>query len=152
MSVRPISELEEGESLKIVEKIEDRDLLLYLGLTNDSNPLYIQHDFARAAGYEGPVVPAVMLAGIVFSSISKHLPGPGARIVEQALRFPEAACHGSTLTFRLEVISVSEKAGTLKMRVDGEDEEGRAVMAGEITVAMPDALEGETEIPALGDD
>ncbi|MET3575954.1 MaoC family dehydratase [Bhargavaea ullalensis] len=151
MNVRPISELEEGESLKIVEKIEDRDLLLYLGLTNDSNPLYIQHDFARAAGYDEPVVPAVMLTGIVFSSISKHLPGPGARITEQSIRFPEAARHGSTLTFRLEILSVRQEAGILQIRVEGEDEDGRSVMAGEVKVAISSSLEGETEIPALGE-
>ncbi|WP_040229143.1 MaoC family dehydratase [Bhargavaea cecembensis] len=151
VSVRPISELTEGESLRITEKIDDRDLLLYLGLTNDSNPLYIQHDFARAAGYESPVVPAVMLTGIVFSSLSKHLPGPGARVLEQHIRFPEAARHESTLTFRLEINSIQPEEGFILVRVDGEDEGGRVVMEGEVKVAVPVLLEREAEISALGE-
>lgn len=44
---KTINEIEEGDSLSLTESIEDNQLLLYLGLTNDANPLYIQHDFAQ---------------------------------------------------------------------------------------------------------
>ncbi len=36
--------------------IEDKDLLLYLGLTDDANPLYIQHDYALQTPLGRPVV------------------------------------------------------------------------------------------------
>lgn len=73
---RKVESMSVGEKLKLTEKIEDKDLLLYLGLTNDGNPLYIQHDFASQTSYEKPIVPAIMLTGIVTSAISKYLPGP----------------------------------------------------------------------------
>lgn len=44
---KTIEDIEEGDSLSLTESIEDKDLLLYLGLTNDANPLYIQHDYAQ---------------------------------------------------------------------------------------------------------
>ena len=43
---KTIEEIEEGDSLSLTESIEDQQLLLYLGLTNDANPLFIQHDYA----------------------------------------------------------------------------------------------------------
>jgi hypothetical protein len=43
---RLIEEMNVGEKLTLTEKMEDKALLLYLGLTNDANPLYIQHDYA----------------------------------------------------------------------------------------------------------
>ena len=78
---KTINELEEGDSLSLTESIEDNQLLLYLGLTNDANPLYIQHDFAKQTEYQQPIVPSVMLMGIITSAISKHLPGPGSHVV-----------------------------------------------------------------------
>ena len=72
---KTINEIEEGDSLSLTESIEDNQLLLYLGLTNDANPLYIQHDFAQKTEYQQPIVPSVMLMGIITSAISKHLPG-----------------------------------------------------------------------------
>ena len=83
---RKIEDITVGEKLKLTEKIEDKDLLLYLGLTNDANPLYIQHDFASQTTYEKPIVPTIMLTGIITSAISKYLPGPGSHIVEQHTR------------------------------------------------------------------
>ncbi|MCM3086405.1 Acyl dehydratase [Bhargavaea ginsengi] len=147
--IRPAEELTEGESLKIIEKMEDRDLLLYLGLTNDSNPLYIQHDFTAAAGYDRPVVPATMLTGIVTAAVSRHLPGPGSRVLEQQFKFPEPAWHGSTVTFDLVLAEVDLFSRTARVRVEAEDENLRKVMAGELLAEIPSMAEENTEITAL---
>ena len=68
---KTIDEIKEGDSLTVTESISDRDLLLYLGITNDNNPLYIQHDYARDTEYQKPIVPPVLLTGIITSSISR---------------------------------------------------------------------------------
>ena len=86
---RKIEDISVGEKLKLTEKVEDKDLLLYLGLTNDSNPLYIQHDYASQTDYGRPIVPAIMLTGIITSAVSKYLPGPGSHIIAQQLAFPK---------------------------------------------------------------
>ena len=86
---KTINEIEEGDSLSLTESIEDNQLLLYLGLTNDANPLYIQHDFAQKTEYHQPIVPSVMLMGIITSAISKHLPGPGSHVVNFSVNFIE---------------------------------------------------------------
>ena len=36
---KTIDEIKEGDSLTVTESISDRDLLLYLGITNDNNPM-----------------------------------------------------------------------------------------------------------------
>lgn len=77
---RLIEEIQVGEKLRFSEKIEDKDLLLYLGLTDDNNPLYIQHDYASLTPYEKPIVPPVMLMGMITGAVSKIMPGPGAAL------------------------------------------------------------------------
>lgn len=59
---KSIDEIKEGDSLTVTECISERELLIYLGLTNDSNPLYVQTAFAQSMGYKAPVVPPVMLS------------------------------------------------------------------------------------------
>ena len=56
---RTVNELVVGEKLQITEKIEDKDLLLYLGLTNDNNPLYVQYDYASETSFKKPIVPTI---------------------------------------------------------------------------------------------
>ena len=134
---RKVEEITVGEKLKLTEKIEDKDLLLYLGLTNDGNPLYIQHDYASQTPYENPIVPTIMLTGIISSAISKYLPGPGSHIVEQHLEFPKPVYHYAMIDFLLEVIVVDQLNNKIIVRVEALDTDNEVVVAGEVKVVPP---------------
>lgn len=134
---RKVEEISVGEKLKLTEKIEDKDLLLYLGLTNDSNPLYIQHDYASQTAYEKPIVPAIMLTGIITSAVSKYLPGPGAHIIAQQLTFPKVVYHYSTIDFLFEIVRVDQQENTIDISIHARDEEEDLVISGNVTVIPP---------------
>ncbi|WP_033542159.1 MaoC/PaaZ C-terminal domain-containing protein [Planococcus sp. CAU13] len=137
---RKIEDMTVGEKLKLTENIEDKDLLLYLGLTNDGNPLYIQHDFASQTKFEKPVVPTAMLTGIVTSAVSKYLPGPGSYINEQHLKFSSPVYHYATIEFLLEVTEVNVAANEVTIRVEATDENGGRVLEGTLTANPPQVL------------
>lgn len=126
-----------GENLKLTETIEDKDLLLYLGLTNDGNPLYIQHDFAAQTVFEKPVVPTIMLTGIITSAISKYLPGPGSYINEQRLKFYRPVYHYSTIEFLLELAEIDVKNNEVTVKIEATNEEGQQVISGVVLVNPP---------------
>lgn len=134
---RKVEDMSIGEKLTLTEKIEDKDLLLYLGLTNDGNPLYIQHDFASQTIYEKPIVPTIMLTGIVTSAVSKYLPGPGSHIVEQNLRFTKPVYHYTTIEFLLQVKSVDVEKNLVEIEVIANNDNGDTVVEGKITAAPP---------------
>lgn len=134
---KTIDEIEEGESLSVTESIEDNQLLLYLGLTNDANPLYIQHDYAQKTSYEKPIVPSIMLMGIITSSISKHLPGPGSHVVNFSVNFIEPVYHYETLTFDFEVIKVDKRKDVITVSVEAINEDEKRVLDAVVMVQPP---------------
>ena len=138
---RGIDKIVEGEKLKLTEKIEDKDLLLYLGLTNDSNPLYIQHDYASRTEFDKPLVPTIMLNGIITSAISKYLPGPGSLVTEQHLTFPHHVYHYETIDFLFEVIRVEREKRSVVILVEATNEAGQIVISGTVTVIPPSIRE-----------
>ncbi|MGH2318346.1 MaoC/PaaZ C-terminal domain-containing protein [Planococcus sp. SE5232] len=146
---RRVEDIKIGEKLKLTEKIEDKDLLLYLGLTNDSNPLYIQHDFAAQTAFEKPVVPNIMLTGILTSAVSKYIPGPGSYITGQQLKFLKPVHHYATIDFLLEVVEVDIKHNEIIVQVEGIDETGDIAIQGQITANPPQVVEQLTT-PATG--
>jgi 3-hydroxybutyryl-CoA dehydratase len=134
---KTIEEIEEGDSLSLTESIEDKELLLYLGLTNDANPLYIQHDYAQKTEYEKPLVPSVMLMGIITSAISKHLPGPGSHVVNFSVNFVEPVFHYETLTFQFEVMKVDKMKDVVTISVEVVNELGNRVLDAMVIVQPP---------------
>ncbi|WP_229704242.1 MaoC/PaaZ C-terminal domain-containing protein [Lysinibacillus alkalisoli] len=126
-----------GEKMHITEQITDQDLLLYLGLTNDNNPLFIQHDYAQNTIYKQPVVPPIVLNGIVFTAISKFLPGPGSYITVEQSKYIAPVYHYEIVELTLEVVTIdvaNNEAGISFMMVN---EKKQSVMEGLITVAPP---------------
>jgi 3-hydroxybutyryl-CoA dehydratase len=136
---RNISEISVGEKLVINAKIEDKDLLLYLGLTDDANPLYIQHDYASQTPLKKPIVPAVMLTGMITSAISKYLPGPGSHIIKQEIHFLKPVYHYEQLQFLFEVTKVNEDHHMITISVQATRDEDK-VLEGTLSVCPPYVL------------
>ena len=133
---KTINELEEGDSLSLTESIEDNQLLLYLGLTNDANPLYIQHDFAKQTEYQQPIVPSVMLMGIITSAIS--------HVVNFSVNFIEPVFHYQTLTFQFDIIKVDKMKNVVTISVEANNSEENRVLDAVVMVQPP--VEPELEI------
>ena len=138
---KKIDEIEEGDSLSLTESIEDSQLLLYLGLTNDANPLYIQHDYTQKTEYQRPIVPSVMLMGIITSAISKHLPGPGSHVVNFSVNFIEPVFHYETLTFDFEVIKVDKMKDVVTISVEAVNTQEDRVLDAVVMVQPPKIVE-----------
>lgn len=138
---KKIDEIEEGDSLSLTESIEDSQLLLYLGLTNDANPLYIQHDYTQKTEYQRPIVPSVMLMGIITSAISKHLPGPGSHVVNFSVNFIEPVFHYETLTFDFEVFKVDKMKDVVTISVEAVNTQEDRVLDAVVMVQPPKIVE-----------
>lgn len=134
---RKIDEIKVGEKLELSEKIDDKDLLLYLGLSNDNNPLFIQHDYASLTPFHKPIVPQIMLTGIITSAISKYLPGPGSSIKKQNLLFPKPVYHYAAIEYHFEVVDVNEEDHLIEMTVEAIDEGNDVVVEGTFLVCPP---------------
>ncbi|PKR84282.1 MaoC/PaaZ C-terminal domain-containing protein [Heyndrickxia camelliae] len=138
---RKLEEISVGEKLTFTEKVEDKDILLYLGLTNDANPLYIQHDYATQTPFEKPVVPAIMLTGMITSAVSKYLPGPGSHILSQNIEFKKPVYHYASIDFLFEIVNVDYKRHLVTIQVIATNEEKDTVITGQLNVCPPHRLE-----------
>lgn len=134
---RKVTTMKVGEKLELTKKIKDKDILLYLGLTDDANPLFIQHDYASQTPFEKPIVPQIMITGFITAAISKYLPGPGSSVVSQYLNFPKPLYHYGTLTLLLETIVVDESNHFIELKVEGKDEVGNVIVEGKMGVCPP---------------
>ena len=134
---KKIDELKEGDSLTVTETISEREILLYLGLTNDTNPLYMQPDYAAKTEYGQTIVPPILLTGIITSSISKLLPGPGSEIVNMDVNLISPVYHNQIITFDFEVIKIDTMKEVVTISVEGVDEDDERVLDAVIMVRPP---------------
>ncbi|KGX93385.1 enoyl-CoA hydratase [Pontibacillus halophilus JSM 076056 = DSM 19796] len=142
---KKIQQIEIGERVQHDHAIKDQDILLYSGLTNDANPLCIQHDYASQTSFKRPIVPTAMLTGIVTSLVSRELPGPGCYIQDIHLSFPTPTYHYRNVSLQLTAQSMNVDQNELVVQVHASNEEGEDLITGTLTVQPPkevDALNG----------
>ncbi|AUJ30141.1 MAG: MaoC/PaaZ C-terminal domain-containing protein [Liquorilactobacillus hordei] len=134
---KTIDELSEGDSLTVNESVSDRDVLLYLGMTNDNNPLYIQDEYAKNMDYKAAIVPPVLLTGIITRSVSKLLPGPGSQVVNLSVNFILPVYHEEDVTFTFEVIKVDDMKEVVTLSVTGVNDDDCRIVDAVVMVKPP---------------
>ncbi|MEY8661885.1 MaoC/PaaZ C-terminal domain-containing protein [Ligilactobacillus faecis] len=134
---KPITAISEGDSLTVTESISERDLLIYLGLTNDNNPLYIQNEYAKSLGHKKTIVPPILLSGIITSSVSKLLPGPGSEIVNLSANFIMPVYHDEIITFSFEVIKVDLMKEVVMISVEATNSQDERVLDSVVMARPP---------------
>ncbi|RDK10621.1 MaoC/PaaZ C-terminal domain-containing protein [Cupriavidus lacunae] len=128
--------LRPGQEASASRAFTAADLDEYITLTGDANPYHADPGFARARGFDGPVVPLPLLAGMFSDLLGTRLPGRGTGWMKQSLRLASAARLDEPLTARVRIVRL--RAGkdlvNLASMVTGAD--GRVVVQGESLVLV----------------
>ncbi|EYT80800.1 3-alpha,7-alpha,12-alpha-trihydroxy-5-beta-cholest-24-enoyl-CoA hydratase, partial [Streptomyces sp. Tu 6176] len=121
-----------GEPERTVERPVREDQALLYRLTGDANPLHADPDFARAAGFDRPILHGLCTYGMTLKAVvDTLLDGDVARVRSCAARFAGVVHPGETLRIRMW------RPGPDTVRVAvGAVERGDAPVLAETTVGL----------------
>ena len=135
-----LQELSIGQQAAMTRRITPREVLLCMGATGDLNPIYLDRNYAARTPLGEPVVPAVLLAGYVFSLLTQRLPGPGTVSVSQTFHFLQPVRIGDTVTVTAEVVALDHVRGRVRLRISARNQRGQEVLSGDAEVLPPHDL------------
>lgn len=129
-------DLEEGMSAVFSKTITEADLLMFAGVSGDTNPIHLDQDFASRTMFEGRIAHGMLTAALVSTVLGTKLPGPGAIYVNQSLRFLAPVRIGDTVIARVVVkeLNGEKKRVTLETTCRVGDIK---VLDGEATLMVP---------------
>jgi 3-oxoacyl-[acyl-carrier protein] reductase len=140
-SIRP------GDFVVFSKTILEGDVDAFAALSGDRNPLHMDSEFASRTHLGRRVVHGMLVASYVSALIGTKLPGTGSLWMEQRFGWRNPVFIGDTLEFTLRVTHKSEGSRTLALKVTVMNQNGKMVMDGEGTVALPEFHERRREIP-----
>lgn len=82
----------------IVRRITKDDLLKFIELSGDSNPIHLENSQQRA------IVHGALLNAFVSRVIGTELPGPGSVVVQQSLNFPSICYVDDEVKISVELV------------------------------------------------
>lgn len=96
-------DLRVGLSESLAKTVTDADVVLYSGVSGDTNPLHVDASYAARAHFGERVAPGMLIASLVSGVLGSRLPGPGTIYLTQSLRFNAPVRIGETVVATLTV-------------------------------------------------
>ena len=93
-------------SATFAKTVTDADLVLFVGVSGDTNPVHLDEDYAGTTMFKGRVAHGALTASFISTVLGTKLPGAGSIYVAQTLKFKAPVHVGDTVTARCEVISL----------------------------------------------
>ncbi|TVR95438.1 MAG: MaoC family dehydratase [Rhodospirillales bacterium] len=131
-----VEDLSEGMSASFGKTVTDADIVLFAGISGDTNPVHLNDDFAKKTMFKGRIAHGIFGASLISAVLGTKLPGPGCIYVNQTLRFKAPVRAGETLIASVTVksINAAKKLVTLDTVCTVDD---KTVIEGEAVLMVP---------------
>ncbi len=104
-----IEDLEPGMTATFGKTITDADILMFAGVSGDTNPVHLNEEFAAGTPFHGRIVHGMLTASLVSTVLGTKLPGPGCIYVSQSMRFLAPVRAGDTVRAEVTLRSVDRE-------------------------------------------
>src|SRR5580692_7607511 len=127
-----LEDLEIGMTAVYSRTVTEADVVLFAGISGDSNPLHLDSEYAKDTLFKGRIAHGMLTASFISTVLGTKLPGPGCIYVSQNLKFRAPVRIGDTVRTRVVVTSVDMERGKVALET--------TCSVGETVVITGDAL------------
>lgn len=129
-------DLEVGMTDVFAKTVTEADIVLFAGISGDTNPVHLNEDFASQTMFKGRIAHGILSASFISTVIGTKLPGPGCIYVSQNLKFKAPVRAGDTVEAHCTVTSLipEKKFITLQTQCIVA---GKVVVDGEAMIMVP---------------
>jgi len=126
-------ELEVGMTAAYARTIGPADLVMFAGISGDTNPMHLNEEYAGQTMFAGTIAHGMLCSSFISTVVGTRLPGPGCVYVSQTLKFKAPVRPGDTVTARATVTQLIP-------------EKNRAVLETVCTVGDKVVISGEAQV------
>ena len=106
-----IEDLHVGMSATFSKTITEADIVLFAGVSGDSNAIHINEEYAATTAFKGRIAHGMLSASVISAAVANRLPGPGAIYLNQQLNFLAPVRPGDTVHATVTVREVVADRG-----------------------------------------
>jgi len=125
-----------GQSATLGKTITDADILMFAGVSGDTNPAHMDEEYAAGTPFKGRIAHGMLTAAVISALFGTKFPGPGCIYVNQSLRFKAPVRIGDTVRVKAEVTDLVPGKKFAVFRTTATVK-GKLVVDGEATLMLP---------------
>ena len=127
--VRNWDDMQVGDSASFTKTMTETDVILWVGLTGDFNPIHIDKEYAKSTRFGNVLVPGVLVLGLVSNVMTQVT--FGHVYANQSIKFLKPVYIGDTITATGTIIEKLDEKNMVKVETKCVNQDGALVMIGE---------------------
>ena len=131
-----LEDLSVGTTASFAKTVTDADIVLYAGVSGDTNPVHIDEDYAAGTQFKGRIAHGMLTASFISAVLGSIMPGPGAVYLSQTLRFKAPVRPGQTVRAQARVTAIDPQRKRVTLETTCTVA-GATVVEGEALVIVP---------------
>ncbi len=130
-----LEELSVGMAASYTKTITEADIVLFAGISGDTNPVHLNEEFAETTPFKGRIAHGILTASLISAVLGTRLPGPGAIYLSQNLRFKAPVMAGDTVMATCTISDINQEKRRVTLDCDCQVK-GKSVLQGEAVVMV----------------
>ncbi|HWQ76645.1 MAG TPA: MaoC family dehydratase [Syntrophomonas sp.] len=118
-----------GDAATFTKTITETDVILWVGLTGDFNPIHIDKEYSKTTRFGDVIVPGVMVLGLISNTIT--MATFGNVYANQSIKFLKPVYIGDTITATATIIEKIETKHMVKLETKCVNQKDELIMVGE---------------------
>lgn len=127
--IRKWEDMNVGDTATFTKTMTETDVILWVGLTGDLNPIHIDQEYSKTTRFGRVLVPGVLVLGLI-SNVMTQLTF-GNVYANQSIKFLKPVYVGDTITAIGTIIEKIDEKNMVKVETKCVNQDGALVMIGE---------------------
>jgi 3-hydroxybutyryl-CoA dehydratase len=127
--VRKWEDMQVGDSATFTKTMTETDVILWVGLTGDLNPIHIDREYSKTTRFGKVLVPGVLVLGLISNVMTQVT--FGHVYANQSIKFLKPVYIGDTVTATGTIIEKIDAKNIVKVETRCVNQDGVLVMIGE---------------------
>jgi len=102
------SELKIGDKVSNIKKFSKENVLSYLEISGDTNPIHYDDEYANNTSFKACIVPGIMVGSLFGGLLGSKLPGKGTIHLGQTMSFKSPVFINEEIKATIEIIKIRE--------------------------------------------
>lgn len=124
--VRKWEDMKVGDTASFTKTMTETDVVLWVGLTGDMNPIHIDQEYSKTTRFGKVLVPGVLVLGLVSNVITQVT--FGHVYANQSIKFLKPVYIGDTVTATGTIIEKIDEKNMVKIETKCVNQDGALVM------------------------
>ena len=127
--VKHWDDIQIGDVSTFSKTMTETDMILWVGLTGDMNPVHIDKEYGKTTRFKDVIVPGLLVAGLISTVMTKAT--FGNVYSGQTLKFLKPVYVGDTITAVATVVDKLEEKHRAVIKTECFNQRGELVIVGE---------------------